>query len=83
LENFRQNFDTSQKKIEIKKLKKLDIKKISLDIKKISLDIKKFKKYRTFKKSAGYLKKITYPKTDFTSNYIKLHVIFFSLWYRC
>ena len=26
----------------------------------------------------GYLKKITYPKTDFTSNYIKLHVIFFS-----
>ena len=43
---------------------------------KKNLNLKKFLKYRTFWKSWGYLNKITYPKTDFTSNYIKLHVIF-------
>jgi len=48
---------------------------------KKNLNLKKFLKYRTFWKSGGYLKKITYPKTDITSNYIKLHVIFFSLYY--
>ena len=61
--------------MKFKKLKKLK----SLDIKKSFLDIKKLTQHRTFWKSAEYLKKITYPKTDFTSDYIRLHVIFFSL----
>jgi len=49
--------------------------KVELKEKK-SLNIKKIKKNHGFSKMGGYLKKITYPKTDLTSNYIKLHVIF-------
>jgi len=57
--------------------KKYGILKLSLY--QITFELKEILKYRTFWKSAEDLKKITYPKTDFTSNYIKLHVIFYSL----